>query len=169
MTATPPPAKLMPALTLPDALVAVAVGLFVLAVTVALVPAVALEWVFKAAPEAGAPLGDAVLASVDPVGAPDVFGTFDTFDALDVFAVPEPLKSMTVELAPMLPLPATCVICETPLTETFCPPLAVACGFAPVPAATVEVPAATLFPATTPHAATSPADQAPWPSATPRW
>lgn len=110
VTATPPPANVMPALTLPDALVAVAVAVltFALAFELGVEPALALE--IDPALESEFGVGVAVPAS-----------------GVDV----EPLKSMTVEFAPTLPLPATCVICETPLTETACPPVAVAWGFAP--------------------------------------
>lgn len=70
-------------------------------------------------------------------------------DALVVFAlvfalgpapVPDgldPLKSMTAEFELALPLPATWVTCETPLTETFWPPVALACGLAPALAGAV--------------------------------
>ena len=114
ITATPPPANVMPALTLPDALVAVALAL--VAFGLALAPA-------------GAPgVEVAVVLTKGPVLVLAVGFVAEPASGVDV----ELLKSMTVEFVPTLPLPATCVICETPLTDTLCPPVAVACVLAPV-------------------------------------
>src|SRR5579872_3182137 len=45
----------------------------------------------------------------------------------------EASKSISAWFVPRLPLPATWVICEMPLTLTFCPPLALALRLAPLP------------------------------------
>src|ERR1700751_4597998 len=45
----------------------------------------------------------------------------------------EASKSISAWLVPRLPLPAIWAICETPLTLTFCPPLALALRLEPLP------------------------------------